>query len=361
MKSNGKYYWMKSDYPSSAFNLRSTSADRVDLKRLEDDRWKIFGTVDRISAFWMVHPGAIYLHEGQTYLVDNLNLDENSSILHPVTEDYFTEPQETLDIQVTSNQHEEQHLNFSMGYGDLRVTSQVVGYRKIKNFTHEILGSGTVDLPEFTFDTTGMWMVLDDGTVDQLRSSGFWLNDPNDYGKDWENTRNLVRSRDGYRCQNCGLPENGKSHHVHHLVPFRMFHDTDNANQLDNLVTLCPGCHQKAEMLTYVRSGLTGLAYALRHILPLHLMCDFKDIEVHSDPQSGIFDQKASIIIFDAIPGGIGLSRMAYDKINSMLPVLHNFISQCPCKDGCPSCIGPAGEEGYGGKKETLAILDLIK
>ena len=57
-------------------------------------------------------------------------------------------------------------------------------------------------------------------TVDQLRSSGLWLNDPNDYGPDWNQTRNLVRERDGYKCTNCGLPENGKAHHVHHLIPF---------------------------------------------------------------------------------------------------------------------------------------------
>lgn len=360
-ESNGKYYWMKSNYPSSDFSLRSTTAERVDLKRMTNDHWEIFGTVDKISAYWMVHPGAIYLHEGQTYLVDDLNLDENAAHMHSVAEDYFTEPQETLEIQITTNQFEEQNPHFMTGYGDLRVTSQVVGYKKIKNYTHEILGTAQVDLPDFTFDTTGMWMVLDDNTVDHLRSTGFWLNDPNDYGKDWDKTRNLVRARDGHLCQNCGLPENGKPHHVHHMVPFRMFLDRELANRLDNLITLCPVCHQKAEMLTYVRSGLTGLSYALRHILPIHLMCDFKDIEVHAEPQSNLFDGKPAIIIFDAIPGGIGLSRTAFDKIIPLLPVLHDFISQCPCKDGCPSCIGPAGEEGYGGKKETLAILDLIK
>jgi DEAD/DEAH box helicase domain-containing protein len=52
---------------------------------------------------------------------------------------------------------------------------------------------------------------------------------------------------------------------------------------------------------------------------------------------------------------------MSYDKIITLLPILYTFISECQCTDGCPSCIGPAGEEGYGGKKETLAILDLIK
>jgi DEAD/DEAH box helicase domain-containing protein len=140
-----------------------------------------------------------------------------------------------------------------------------------------------------------------------------------------------------------------------------MFQESEKANLLENLVTLCPDCHQKAEMLTYVRSGLTGLAYALRHILPLYLMCEFKDIEVNSDPQSALFEQKPALIIFDAIPGGIGLSQMSYDKIITLLPILYTFIAECQCSDGCPSCIGPAGEEGYGGKKETLAILDLIK
>jgi DEAD/DEAH box helicase domain-containing protein len=360
-ESNGSYFWMQSTYPSSAFNLRSTSADRIDLKRLTNDRWEIFGTVDKISSYWMVHPGAIYLHEGQTYLVDDLNLDENSSTMHPVAEDYSTEPQETMDILITSKKKELDRTSYFMGYGDLRVTSQVVGYKKIKNFTHEVLGVGEVDLPEFTFDTTGMWLVLNTGTVDLLRSSGLWLNDPNNYGPDWNQTRKQIRERDGYKCTNCGLVEKEISHHVHHLIPFRMFQEPEKANQIENLVTLCPECHQKAEMLTYVRSGLTGLAYALRHILPLHLMCDFKDIEVHSDPQSVLFEQKPALIIFDAIPGGIGLSQMSYDKIITLLPILHTFIAACQCTDGCPSCIGPAGEDGYGGKKETLAILDLIK
>ena len=65
----------------------------------------------------------------------------------------------------------------------------MVGYKKIKNYTREVLGVGEVDLPEFTFDTTGMWLVLNTDTVDQLRSSGLWLNDPNNYGPDWNQTR----------------------------------------------------------------------------------------------------------------------------------------------------------------------------
>jgi DEAD/DEAH box helicase domain-containing protein len=359
-ESKGKYYWMQSSYPSSEFNLRSTSAARIDLIRTLNDTTELFGIVDRTSAFWMVHPGAIYLHEGQTYLVDDLNLDDNSAIMHPVTEDYFTEPQEALDIKITSKNQEYHNSSYSLGYGELLVTSQVVGYKKIKNFTHEVLGLGQVDLPEFTFDTVGTWLVLADSCADYLRDSGLWRNDPNNYGPTWPETRKLIIDRDGRKCQNCGRVESGISHHVHHVVPFRMFTDLSRANSLENLTTLCPNCHQKAEMLTYVRSGLAGLAYILRHILPLHLMCDIADIEVHHDPQSTILDQKPVIIIFDAIAGGIGLSSLAFEKIASLLPYLYNFIEQCPCQDGCPSCIGPGGEAGSGGKKETLAILGCI-
>ena len=360
-KSNGKYYWMRSTYPSAAFSLRNASADRVALKRPAGDRLEIFGTVDKISSYWMVHPGAIYLHEGQTYLVEDLDLENNAASLQPVQEDYYTEPQESLEIEILSRQDEKSAVHYLLGNGELRVTSQVTGYKKVKNNTREILGLEKLDLPAFNFETSGMWLVLADHSVDHLRSTGFWLNDPNDYGIDWKSIRREVRERDGKMCRHCGLSENGNQHHVHHKVPFRLFENRDQANLSDNLITLCPKCHQQAEMLTYVRSGLTGLAYAMRHLLPLHLMCDTKDIEVHADPQSAIFVLQPAIIVFDAIPGGIGLSRLAYEKVTGLLPALHTFISQCPCVDGCPSCIGPAGEGGYGGKKETLAILDLIK
>ncbi len=360
-ESNGKFYWMQSSYPSSLINLRSSSADRVDLQRPNNGGKEIFGIVDKISSYWMVHPGAIYLHEGQTYLVDDLNLDDNFAMMHPAIEDYFTEPQETLELQIISHHHKQQQTGFSIEYGDLRVTSQVVGYKKIKEYTHEVLSLEKVNLPEISFDTTGMWMVLADSIVDVLRNAGNWRNDPNDYGANWQYIRNTVLNRDHHKCQHCGKLESGNTHHVHHIIPFRLSSDIVKANQLDNLVTLCPICHQQAEMLSYVRSGLAGLSYALRHLLPLYLMCDIGDIEVHHDPQSNILNKKPAIIVFDAIAGGIGLSHKAFETIVNLLPILYTFIHHCPCTDGCPSCVGPGGEEGSGGKKETLAILDLIK
>ncbi len=133
--------------------------------------------------------------------------------------------------------------------------------------------------------TSGYWFTLEDSVVEQLRENGLWRNDPNDYGPGWDKLRERVRQRDGYCCQVCGAAEQGRAHDVHHKLPFRLFASAEQANRMDNLTTLCPNCHHRAEAAVRVRSGLAGLAYTLGHLAPFFLMCDAGDLGVHSDPQ----------------------------------------------------------------------------
>lgn len=73
------------------------------------------------------------------------------------------------------------------------------------------------------------------------------------YGPTWRRQRRRARERDGYRCQQCGVTEQEHQHehneelHVHHIVPLREFDDTEEANELDNLVTVCCACHNRIE------------------------------------------------------------------------------------------------------------------
>ena len=60
------------------------------------------GTVDGESALWMVHPGAIYLHEAQSFFVEELNLEEHIARLHPIESDYYTEPLRSTEVTVLS-------------------------------------------------------------------------------------------------------------------------------------------------------------------------------------------------------------------------------------------------------------------
>jgi DEAD/DEAH box helicase domain-containing protein len=160
--------------------------------------------------------------------------------------------------------------------------------------------------------------------------------------------------------------ESGRKHDVHHKVPLRAFRDvngfiqTSLAHRLENLVTLCHTCHRRVETNVRIRSGLAGLAFTLGHLAPFFLMCDRGDIGVHSDPQSPISGGMPTIIIYDQIPAGIGFSRRLYEIHSDLMSAALHSIQSCPCTDGCPSCVGPGGENGAGGKKEAIQILKYL-
>jgi DEAD/DEAH box helicase domain-containing protein len=95
----------------------------------------------------------------------------------------------------------------------------------------------------------------------------------------------------------------------------------------------------------------------LGNLAPLFLMCDAGDIGVHSDPQSPLSEGKPTVIIYDQAPGGIGFSQRLYEIHDEMIGRSLEQVTACDCVEGCPSCVGPAGENSSGGKAETLAIL----
>jgi DEAD/DEAH box helicase domain-containing protein len=62
--------------------------------------------------------------------------------------------------------------------------------------------------------------------------------------------------------------------------------------------------------------------------------------------------------LYDQVPAGIGFCQQLYEIHETLIQQAAELINQCECRDGCPSCVGPAGENGSGGKKETLALLN---
>ncbi len=368
--SNEKYYWMADAYPAADISLRSASPDSVVLQTAGDQPQTV-GTVDGESAVWMAHPGAIYLHEAQAYFVESLDLEQKTALLRPVESDYYTEPLRGTTVEVLEISAEfpaegglgDGGYGAKKFWGDLKVTTQVKGYVKRRWYTHETLGGEPLDLPPSELMTTGYWLSISDETVKSLSEAGLWTNAPNDYGPDWPRIREQVRARDGYACQVCGRPETGRQHDVHHKVPFRMFRDEsgrilrDKANQLDNLITLCPECHKQAETNVRVRSGLAGLSYVLGNLAPLFLMCDPGDLGTHIEPVASEHFPQPSVVLYDLVPAGIGFSEKLFELHDELLARALELVAGCACEDGCPSCVGPGGENGLGGKPETLAIL----
>jgi len=356
-KSKDQFFWMGDKYPSAEISLRSASAQPIILQDQSISN-RIIGEVDGAAAPWMVHPGAIYLHEAETYLVEELDLENRWAILSPAEVDYFTRPRRETEIQVLEIREGQKFSGGSKAHGELAVITQVSGFHLIRWDTHEKLGFQKLDLPPNELITAGFWLTLSEEIVAQLRDKGLWRGDRNYYGANWERQRQAALNRDQKVCQVCGVGQGSVSHHVHHKIPFKAFDSYLDANRLENLLTVCPSCHQKVESAVRMRSGLSGLAYALGHLAPLLLMCDSRDLGVHADPQSAIADGSPVVVIYEMIPAGIGFSQRLYECHDDLIASARQLILGCPCQDGCPSCVGPGGEEGSGGKSETLAIID---
>jgi DEAD/DEAH box helicase domain-containing protein len=102
------------------------------------------------------------------------------------------------------------------------------------------------------------------------------------------------------------------------------------------------------------------VAYVLGQLAPLFLMCDPGDLGVHTDAAGSVRGGKPSIVLYDEVPAGIGFSQKLFEMHADLIAHAAEVVRQCMCQDGCPSCVGPGGENGMGGKSASLGILDAL-
>lgn len=397
-RSDGRYTWVGEAEPARAVNLRTGTPDGVVIQDIGADPPQVVGQIDRPSAPLLLYPGAIYLHEAEMYRVEALDWEAGWARVRPVEVDYYTRASATTDIQVLEIREERAFSGWIAAWGTVEVTRRVTGYRQIRRYTHEVLGWGEVDLPKQRMETMGVWIDLGLEWVERLQEAGV-LRPPTDYGPDWPPQRAATLARDGYRCRHCGMPERqGHPLEVHHIVPFATFGYVPGvndlyrlANRLENLITLCPACHRRAERARGARSALSGLAYLLRHLAPLYVLCapgDLESVVEARAPRTG----SPRVTVYDRVPGGAGLSARLYELLTGdegegrgdpcgrpgaearggdpcgrpteAPPVIWRAawerVTTCPCADGCPACVGPVGEQEEGTKERTRQLLEAL-
>ncbi|MHC1741045.1 MAG: DEAD/DEAH box helicase [Anaerolineaceae bacterium] len=356
----GRMIWSSQEYPANSVSLRSTNARSISLLLASGEESRIIGVLDYASSLWMAHTGAIYLHEGDTYLVESLDLEHNIANLKPTSLPYFTEPIKTQEINIIQDLDLETTPAYDIHFSEIEVNTQITGFKKIDWSSREVLAIEPLEMPVTTLRTFGFWIAINPAIVDRMRLENMWFSDPNDYGPHWEEIRNQVRKRDHYNCTLCGISEGDKPHHVHHKIPFRTFSNPVIANDLNNLITLCANCHRVVEINVKIRSAISGLNYALYHLAPLLVMCDENDLGSYADASANFADKQSVILIYDSIPAGIGLSQSLFRLHRSLLLNAKELIGSCECEDGCPSCVGPISETGIGGKRETRYLISLL-
>ncbi|MEZ6069909.1 MAG: DEAD/DEAH box helicase [Pirellulales bacterium] len=134
---------------------------------------EVIANVDAISAPELVYPEAVYLHDGQSYLVRELDLDGKVAYVERRETDYFT--QAVLESNVRVKQQRQQSAALpvaSVAFGDADVSWQTVAFKKIKFATKENIGMGPVEIPEQTLSTTALWLVPGDAVRGALKSQG---------------------------------------------------------------------------------------------------------------------------------------------------------------------------------------------
>ena len=163
----GRLHTPAGDAPHTAVDIRSASG-RLFLI-VEEGTGTLLGTVDEPRAFIQVHPGAIYLHQGEQYEVVELDLARNVALVHPSDADWYTQSRDTTDIEVLRALTESKLGETPMFFGDVRVTDQVVGFVRKLHMTGEIVDTVPLELPPQSLVTRAVWWAVPDHVIARAR------------------------------------------------------------------------------------------------------------------------------------------------------------------------------------------------
>jgi DEAD/DEAH box helicase domain-containing protein len=154
------WFWTDRSRASDLADIRSSGGSPVRL--VEDVTGRVLGTVDASAAHGTAHTGAVYLHQGETWLVAELDLDESVAVVVPAEPDYSTSAREITDIEILAERAAVPWGEARLSLGDVRVSHQVVSFLKRKVPSGEVIGEEPLDLPERVLQTTAVWWTLPD-------------------------------------------------------------------------------------------------------------------------------------------------------------------------------------------------------
>ncbi len=151
------WFWTGRERPE--VDLRGTGGAPVAV--VESASGRLLGTVDRSSAHFHVHPGAaVYLHGGESYVVETLDLDDEVALVRPESPDWFTQARDTTALSVVSVRAYRDAGPVGLFLGEVDVTNQVVSYQRRRVGSGEMLGTFPLELPERQLRTVAVWCTV---------------------------------------------------------------------------------------------------------------------------------------------------------------------------------------------------------
>ena len=286
ISSKDGWHYSGGRYPAAGVSLRSISSEQYVVVEGSGSRARIISQMDAASAARMVHPNAVYLHDGRQYRITGCDHDALRVTAEPSDYDYYTVPRDRSRVEILRIYETSRDL-YTARYGEVNVISQVMGYQKLRLNTMEQVGGDTLDMPAFEINTMGYWIEcdLDEVGTDaqgslkdaisgllgaliaiQSASSVILMSDPGDIGF----------------CLNAA--DGAWSAQINHL-------------------------------------GMLDLSVSEQMISP--------DCSVH-------------LFLYDGYPGGVGFAEQLFRCRKEVYPAAKSLVEDCDCYAGCPACIGPA-------------------
>lgn len=254
----GRLLWAGRRSPASSVDIRTAGGPPYTIL---DEDGTVIGTVDEARAFSQTHPGAVYLHQGESLVVESLNLGDRIARARRGEVGYYTQPDVDTWVDVERVVDGGHVGGFAHLHGLVSVETSVVGFKKKSITDRSMLAYEPLELPTRTFSTQAVWFEVPDS---------------------------IIRDAD--------------------VAP----------------------------------ADLPGALHAVEHasigMLPLFAICDRWDVgglSTNFHPTTG----GAVWFIYDGYPGGAGIAPMAWRNGERHLRATLDALSECPCLDGCPSCV----------------------
>ena len=169
--SAGCWHWTSDTYPADAVSLRAVSSDNFVVVDITGDH-EVIAEVSFTAALTTLHEKAIYLHEARQYQVEKFDYEGRKAYVRRVDCDYFTDAIDYTQVKELEEFESREVHGVRVAHGDVRVNTQVVGFKKIRFYTLENVGTGHLSMPEQEMHTTALWLHFPEAFLDRLPELG---------------------------------------------------------------------------------------------------------------------------------------------------------------------------------------------
>ena len=266
-------------------SLRSVGWDNVVI--IDADLDRSIAELDWRSAHTMLHEQAIYQHDGHCWQVERFDYENHKAFVRHVEPDYWTDAMTYAQVAIIEQNAvgplSPTCIEWESGWGEVSIVEKVVGYKKIKFYTHENAGYGDVRLPDMQMHTTAFWLTMPEAA--------------------------------------CSSVSAGRAAAIDGLRGIGVAFETVAA-----LALMC----DPRDLGTTLEDGATS-----------EEPHDGTTISPEQAPARMRPGYRPTLFLYEHVPGGTGLAERIWEQRDVLASKTLRMIETCPCASGCPSCVGP--------------------